>query len=202
MCSLSKLKKVLEKMFPEEDTESLAKILSLASKRGKVSYEEIEALKEREELLLLTYNKRLLLPTRTSQVSKSLAWEDRILVPKTGEAYEMPNVIRYLVRDAEETGEWRPDYAVRKYLKDIEEAEAEKVLKLFQEVKRRVTRSEILSKTGKITPQLLKETSEELKLGLDINKTIAELKGGGIISPSLRKFRFRLLYEINPSLYE
>jgi hypothetical protein len=202
MKSINKLAQVLKRRFPEEETGSLATLLSIASKKEEVSYEEIKVKKETKDgLLLLAYNKRLLLPIRTSQVSRTLAWEDRILTPKPGEKYEMPNVIRYLIRKAEETGQWRPYYAVRRYLEDIGEPEADKILRLFQEVEKKVANSKILSKTNKISPQLLKACSEKLGLELDIDKTIAELKGGGIISPYLRNFsRFRIRYEINPSL--
>jgi hypothetical protein len=202
MKSVNKLAQVLKRRFPEEETVSLATLLSIASKKEEVSYEEIKVKKETKDcLLLLAYNKRLLLPIRTSQVSRTLAWEDRILTPKPGETYEVPNVIRYLIRKAEETGQWRPYYAVRRYLEDIGEPETDKILRLFQEVKKKVANSKFLSKTNKITPRLLKECSEKLGLELDIDKTIAELKGGGIISPSLRNFsRFGIRYEINPSL--
>ena len=204
MKNINKLAQVLKRRFPEEETGSLATLLSTASKKEEVYYEEIKVKKETKDgLLLLAYNKRLLLPTRTSQVSRTLAWEDRILTPKPGETYEMPNVIRYLIRKAEETGQWRPYYAVRRYLEDIGEPETDKILRLFQEVKKKVANSKILSKTNKITPQLLKECSEKLGLELDIAKTIAELKGGGIISPCLHNFsRFGIRYEINPSLLE
>jgi hypothetical protein len=199
---LNRLGRILKRKFSGEEVGSLALLLSLASEKGRVSYEEIEGEREKKEnLLLLVYNVRLLLPVRTSQVSKTLAWEDRLLITKPGEMYEMPNVIRYLIRHAEETGEWRPDYAVKRYLENIEEPETEKILKLFQKVKERVADSKVLSKTNKVTPELLKESSEKLGLELDMDKTIAELKGGGIISPCLRNFsRYGIQYEINPSL--
>ncbi len=203
MKDLSRLERALEKRFPEEKIVSLARLLSMASEKGKASYEEIKAEKEaKEDLLLLVSSERLLLPTRTSRVSRTLAWEDRLLITKPGETFEMPNVIGYLIKNAEETEEWNPDCAVRSYLEDIGEPEAEKVVKLFLEVKEKVVSSEILSKTNKITPELLKESSEKLGLGLEIDKTIAELKGGGIIRPGLRNFsRYGIRYEINPSLF-
>ncbi|MHA1710605.1 MAG: hypothetical protein ACTSUS_00845 [Candidatus Freyarchaeota archaeon] len=202
MEDLNKLERVLRRLFPDEEIDSLARLLSMASKRGEISYEEIETREEtKEDLLLLVYNKRLLLPTEASRVSKTLAWEDRLLILSPGKMYEMPNVIRYLIKDAEETGEWRPDHAVRKYLQAIGEPEAEKILKLFQEVRKKVLNSKTLLKTNKITPKLIEECSEKLGLELNIDKAIAELKGGGIISPCPRSFlRCGIRYEINPSL--
>jgi len=44
------------------------------------------------------------------------------------EKYEMPHVIRNLVRNAEKNGKWSPDYAIKKYLEDIGESESDKIL--------------------------------------------------------------------------
>ena len=38
--------------------------------------------------------------------------------------------------------------------------------------------SKVLSKTYRVTPELMKESSEKLELELDMDKVIAELKGG------------------------
>jgi hypothetical protein len=202
MKDLNKLEQALERRFPGEKLSSLAKLLSTASEKGKITFEGIEAEKgAKEDHLLFLYGERLLIPTRTSQVSRSLAWEDRLLITKPRETYEMRNAIRYLIRNAEETGEWKPNYAVRRYLEDIGEIEVEKIVRLFQEVREKVVSSEILSKTKRITPELLKECSERLGLELNIDKTIAELKGGGIMSPCLRNFSsYGIRYEMNPSL--
>jgi len=50
-----------------------------------------------EDLLLLSSEWRLLLPVRTL---KSAAWEDRLLVAKAEELYEVPNIIRYAAEEA------------------------------------------------------------------------------------------------------
>lgn len=197
---MGNLEQILRKRFLYEETKPLAKMLLTASRKGRISYEEIKAHGGSVEDLLLAFNEKMLLPIRTSRVSKGLAWEDRILVLERGEIYEMPSVVRHVIKRAEETGRWEPDYAIQKYLEDIEEPKREEILELFRRIKKKVLGSETLSKTSKITPELLKEFSNEL--GLDINTTIAELKGGGIISPSLRNFRYKLLYEVNPSLYK
>jgi hypothetical protein len=186
-----KLKEVLKKKFPEEEIGSLAKLLSIAARKGRISYEEIEAQEVTEDEILLTYHQRMLLPTRTSQVSKSLAWEDRILVLKLGEEYEMPFVIQQLIKRIEEIGGWEPEYAIKKYLEGIGELKVEEIIAFLQKVKDK-------SKTNKVTPEIMKKYSSEI----DLEKTIVELKGGGIISPCLRNaFRYGLRYEINPSLY-
>ncbi len=188
----SKLKQILKDKFPEEETDSLAKILSMASRKGKISYEEIASLGGSIEDLLFLYKKRLLIPIRTG---KSLAWDDRTILSdkKSWELYEMPNVVQNLIKGVEETGRWNPLRAIQKYLKDIGEPKRAEILELCKKILGEVT----LSKTNKVSPELLTEYSREL--GLDADKTIAKLKGGGVISPCLRNLK--LQYEINPSLY-
>lgn len=192
------LKHVLEQKFPEEERIDLfANILSEASHSSskQIRYEKIKALGGTEDDLYLLFMERLLLPVRTS---KSMAWEDRVPLPKPGEKYEMPNVIQYLIKRAEKTGKWEPNYAIKKYLEEIKEPRVKELLKLLQRLKKKILESKTLSKTNKITVQHLKEFSKNLEL--DLNKTIAELKGGGIISPCLHNLKYGLRYEINQSL--
>jgi len=189
-----RLEEALRRRFPREDIKTLSEVLSFAAKKRKIRYEEITVREdEKLDILLFLEKERLLLPSKTS---KSLAWEDRELTPKLGEEYEMPNVIIHLIKKAEETGEWNPNYAVKRYMEDIGEPEAEKILELLNRVKEKAEGKEI-------TPEILEEVSGKLGLRSKLGRIIAELKGGGIISPCLRRFiqRRSVLYEINPSLY-
>lgn len=197
---MKKLELILKRKFLYEESASLAEVLRLAAEKGRITYKEVEAHGGSMEDLLLAFNERLLLPVTTSYASQSLAWEDRILIPKKEEIYEMPNVIRYLIRRVEETGKWEPEYAIRMYLEDIGEKEVDKILELFRRIKKNILSLERPPQTGKVSALLLKELSSEL--GLDASKTIVELKGGGIISPSIHNLRRELLYEVNPSLFK
>lgn len=60
------------------------------------------------------------------------------------------------------------------------------------------------ARENKISPHLLKKIENDLGLELKVGRVIAELKGGGIISPCLRESirTGTIQYEINPSLYE
>jgi len=105
---------------------------------------------------------------------------------------QVPHVIRNLVRNAEKKGRWSPEYAIRKYLEDIGGPEADKILEFFKLIRKNAG-------GGKVTPDLIEEASEKTGLKSNIGRVIAELKGGGIISPYLRD-PLHLQYEINPSL--
>ncbi len=191
------IKKALDS-FLDSLTSLLAQVLSLAVKEGKISYEEVKkvAKDEAEEVLLLGYSWRLLVPERTS---KSMEWEDRILRFEPGEVYELPNVVRYLVKEAEQTGHWDPEEAVALAFKQMGEPEWAQMPGL---VKRLAERAE----GNRISAIQIKETCEELGLGERVDPLIAELKGSGVMSPSLASLaeaiqRKAPLYELNPSLF-
>lgn len=186
----SALVDVLRERFPEVGVRSFAEVLLLAARRGRVFYSEIGD----EGAILLADAERLLVPVKTY---RSLAWEDRVLTFESGEEYEMPTVIRHLVLRAAKTGRWAPDYAVRRYLDEIGEVDSEKVLELFHRVLDGGRR------TGRISAKQLGEYAREVGLSGVLSRLIAELKGGGIISPCIRLSLLSgsLQYEVNPSLY-
>lgn len=187
---MENLEEAVKKRFPEEDARAITKILSIAVEKGRVVYDELDMREDvKDDLLLLLEKERLLIPVRTS---RALAWEDRMMIFRSGEVFEMPNVIGHLMRYVEKTGEWNPDHAVRRYLEEIGEKAPEGILSLFKRVKGD-------ARDYRITPEAILRASEELNLTDEMGRIIAELKGGGIISPCLRD-PSRLLYEINPSL--
>jgi hypothetical protein len=201
MEKLKRLVEVLKRRYPGERADVLAEILALAAERGRIAYEEIECDDETKlDLLLLAYKERLLLPIEMPSTSKSLAWEDVALEARPGEMYEMPNVIRHLILHAEETGEWNPEAAVERYLREIAEQEADKALLVFKGIVEEVSGGR--GTTAKVTPETIKEVCRKHCLKIDMNKLIAEFKGGGIMSPSITILRKEgsIAYEVNPSL--
>jgi len=180
----------LKNIFPGVNAAILTDILSLAAERGRIYYDEIEMREDlKEDLLLQLEKERILILFETS---KTMAWEDRVLAFKSGELYEMPHVIRYLIRNAKETGEWNPSYAVKMCLEEIGEAEPEKITTLFEKIIEKIEKNIV-------TPEILLKTAGELDLKPKMGLIIAEFKNGGIISPCLRR-PSNLRYEINPSL--
>jgi hypothetical protein len=97
----------------------LAAVLTYASKTARISYNEVIEIAgdSPEEVLLLGNKWRLLIPTR---VERSGAWEDRLLLCKPEESYELPNIVRYLVQNASKTGHWSPMKAIAEVFKEIE----------------------------------------------------------------------------------
>lgn len=204
MESLNRLREVLKRKFPGEQTSLLAAMLASASEKGIISYEEVDCDEEtKRSLLLSAYKERLLLPVKTSKNLLSLAWQDRILNAKPGETYEMPNVIRHPINHAKETSEWKPELAVKKYLEEIAEPDADKMLTVFNEIRREIISQKDPHTIVKITPHMIKQAAEKHGLKVNMNKLIVEFKGGGIINPHINNpnsTKERITYEVNPSL--
>jgi hypothetical protein len=192
------LERALSAVFgPGKTTSTLSQVLAYASVNGTVSYQEIkEIIKDNPEDILLMADKwRLLLPVRTT---KSSGWEDRLLLLKDGEIYEIPNVIRYLVREALESGTWHPEKAIIELFKEWGDPRWGQVPELVRGIT-----EEAVNHT--ITGNQIKKIC--LQRGLDnrVDGLIAGLKAAGIISPKLSSVPEVIragspIYELNPSV--
>ena len=181
-----------------ELTNRLAQVLARASKRGRVSYREVEKMvnSDAEDVLLLGSEWGLIFPVRTL---KSAAWEDRLLVAKSEELYEVPNIVRYLAEDARKTGRWEAGRALAELFRDMGEPNWEQIPKLVERLKKQ-------AKDYRITASQIKTVCNELGLGDSVDALIAELKGSGVMSPKLSALaevsRAGVpIYELNPSLF-
>ena len=181
-----------------ELTNRLAQVLARASKRGRVSYREVEKMvnSDAEDVLLLGSEWGLIFPVRTL---KSAAWEDRLLVAKPEELYEVPNIVRYLAEDARKTGRWEAGRALAELFRDMGEPNWEQIPKLVEELGKQ-------SRDYRVTASQIKTVCNELGLGDSVDALIAELKGSGVMSPKLSALaevsRAGVpIYELNPSLF-
>ena len=196
---MNRLEKALSGLLSHgELTNRLAQVLARASKRGRISYQEVDKIANdnAEDVLLLGNEWRLLLPVRTL---KSAAWEDRLLIAKPKELYEVPNIVRYLAEDASKTGRWEAGHALAELFRDMGEPNWEQIPEL-------VERLEKQAKDYRITASQIKTACNELGLGDRVDALIAGLKGSGVMSPKLSSLAEVAragppLYELNPSLF-
>jgi hypothetical protein len=196
---MNKLEKALSKLLEHDElTSHLASVLVEASKSGSISYREVDKIvnDNAEDILLLGNEWRLLLPVRTV---KSAAWEDRLLLCKLGELYEVPNIAGYLVEEAAKTGRWDPERAITMIFKEMDEPAWERMPKL-------VDRLEEQAENHRIAATKIKEICSELGLGDRVDALIAELKATGVMSPKLGSIaevsrEGAPIYELNPSLF-
>jgi hypothetical protein len=192
------LKKALSSFLDNTElTGSLAQILTCVSKEGRVTFHEVaETVGDNaEEALLLGNEWRLILPMRTRRTS---AWEDRLLLFGPVELYEVPNIVRYLVENASETGLWELRVALSELFREMGDPD-------WNIIPRLVERLWEKSKNYRITAIQIKEICGGLGLGNRVDALIVELKGSGVISPKLRSpaevsRAGAVIFELNPSL--
>jgi hypothetical protein len=195
--SSDRLEKALSRILGAvKSTSKLSQVLAYAVVKGTVSYQETKEIikDDPEDILLLADKWRLLLPVRTT---KSAGWEDRVLVLKDGEKYEIPNLIRYLVKNAIDTGQWDPEKSIMELFKEFEEPDWEKIAGLVRSIAEKAI-------YYTITGNQIKEICLKSGLNNRVDGLIAELKAAGIISPKLGSIPEALraqspIYELNPS---
>ena len=193
-----RLEKALSRILGAvKSTSKLSQVLAYTVVKGTVSYQETKEIikDDPEDVLLLADKWRLLLPVRTA---KSAGWEDRVLVLKDEEKYEIPNLIRYLVKDALDTGQWNPEKTIIELFKQFGDPDWEKIPGLVRSIAEKAT-------GYKITGNQIKEICLKSGLNNRVDGLIAELKAAGIISPKLASIPDVFgakspIYELNPSV--
>jgi hypothetical protein len=196
--SYDRLEKALSSILSAgKITNKLSQVLAYTSVNVTVSYQKIKEIikDDPEDVLLLADKWRLLLPVRTT---KSAGWEDRMLVLRDGEIYEIPNLIRYLVKNALDTGKWDPEKSIIELFKKFGEPDWEKITGLVRSIVEKAI-------DYKITGNQIKEICLQFGLNDRADGLIAELKAAGIISPKLGSIPDVVgaqspIYELNPSI--
>jgi hypothetical protein len=184
--------------FGDEVPPAADQVLDLAHRRETITFDQVRdlAVNDSEEILLFSWSRKLLIPQAFSRCGE---WDHRILQAEPGEVYELPNISRYLLKRAADTGRWDIRGAVSELYRHMEEPCWEKMADLVDGL----TRSAV---NYTVTAAIINAAC--VRAGI-IDKTgamIAMLKGGGIISPKLaalgRVIKSRgPLYELNPSVY-
>ena len=179
-------------------TSHMAQVLVVACKTMNVSYEEVENLVGHytEDVLLTCWEWRLLIPVRTLRCHE---WDDRVLLARSGEAYEMPNISRFLVENASYSGNWDTQVAIAEFFRVAGEMQFRKMPALVKRIK------EGCPEIG-INAKQIQVACREHGIEDRVDTMIAILKGAGIISPKLgslsRVSRTQApLYEVNPCLF-
>ena len=191
------LAKALRSFLNNTDAGEISGLLNRAIESGTITFEDAErTIKgDVEDILLLALKWRLLLPVRASKAGD---WEDRIVIPRQGEIYHSPNVVRHLVKNAQVNGTWDPEKAIFDVFKSIGEPDTDKMPVL-------VERMASVVKGHRINGNQIKAICKELGLETKVDPLVSELKACGILSHKLSSLTEvskagAPLYEINPSL--
>jgi hypothetical protein len=100
------------------------------------------------------------------------------MLAKEGEMYEMPNVIRYLVKEAMQSAKWYPEKAIRELFKELSDPAWEQIPELVRAIAEK-------SIDHKISGNQIKKVCLQFGLSKRVALLIAELKAGGSISTKL-----------------
>ncbi|MEM0350588.1 MAG: hypothetical protein QXR27_01430 [Archaeoglobaceae archaeon] len=160
------------------DNDGLRRALKLVEKyaeKGKIPKEELD-----QELMIILEDYKLAVPFESER--DSLAWISR----QFGGDMEIPYIIRYIVK----FGDWRR--AIVEYFKSLGEMDVEEFVDIFLEIRDRAKNFIVCGED--IVDVALKHRREPGAL-------IAELKGSGLISPTVGCGAFGRarapLYELN-----
>jgi len=179
----------------DELTAETALIINNACKKGRISFAKVEEISKgnAEDVLLLCWQWRLLIPVRSSKCGE---WDDRLFLLDHGEIYEFPNVVKYLIKSARRTGHWDPDFALTEIFSDTDESLRNRMPDLLKKMKG-------LSQSYIINAFQIKQACAKANVKQNVDTLIALLKAGGVISPKLRALADVAkagspVYEINP----
>lgn len=188
------------------------KILSL--KEDRISFRDILSLAEditgdrllgkelAEETILSMYWWRMLLPIRMKHV-KNLSWENRLLISNLNEVFEIPPCIRYAFESLCVRGTWDYEYSVYRYFSRIKEPYKDLILHVVNGFVKKVFFKYYVTATS-IREECRRQNFPSSRVGV----LIAELKGGGFISPivfsplpKILRLKEEPLYELNKALF-
>jgi hypothetical protein len=179
----------------DELTAETALIINDACEKGRISFSKVEEIcgDNSEDVLLLCWEWRLLVPVRSSKCGE---WDDRLLLLDPGEIYELPNVVKHLVKSARRTGQWDPDVALTELFSDTDET-------LRRSMPDFLKKMNGLAHFNIINAFQIRQACARANVNHSVDTLIALLKAGGVISPKLRALSDVAkagspVYEINP----
>ena len=188
MCYVSGMEKLRRAIRSISNNEAEIASLLMASLNQDITYKDLKEHfgEDISELLLIANEKRFIMP-----LGENLSWDssDRFFRLED-EIYTIPNVVKFAVIRALESGMWDIEHAICAYFKQIEEPLWETMPAFFNALKQH-------AKYRKITPDDIKAIADSFGIGDKTGTLIAELKGSGLISPSV-KVGLSAAYEIHP----
>jgi len=191
------LRRALAIMCREDFVNALADVLMAAWDDAQIDYAAIQRLAgdSTQDLLLFTWEQKLLIPQSSLRCAE---WDDRMMILAPGQTYEMPNIARYLVATALQTGRWEPSRAITALYRDMGSPDWEKMPALVRDLAREAV-------NGTLRGTQIAAVCTRNRIKDSTGAMIAILKGGGIISPKLAPLGAAgtantPIYELNPSI--
>ncbi|MBW2589230.1 MAG: hypothetical protein JRD71_00680 [Deltaproteobacteria bacterium] len=188
------LKTILYHQFSECDSRLLDYFFTHHAADTTLSYQEIELCRaEKNDLILLGYQERVLIPVKTTA---SPAWEDRIIDFDVGRTYVIPPVVRQIPVVFNKKGYFCLESLLKQIIPDLVLEEVKRLYHLLDTI---MTHS-----TGFMFEMgLLKLFYDKLTPQLDFHAIIDLFVINGIMSPCPQKSLITGLswYEISPAMF-
>ena len=194
----SALKNIFDELS-EPLWEKIVNLLNYYLQNGFISYEIIKKLiiNNPKDPLLFLWEKKIFIPQQSSH--GTLEWGDSSLRLKSKETYRMPWITERLLHSVQETKVWNVDEVIRKMFKQIGDPNYHKMSRLVRKIY-------YSSNHQLIEGTKLRNICEKMGIENRIDSIISELKGTGIMSPTISCSLFNSLksrspkYELNPLL--
>jgi hypothetical protein len=187
---IDRLSRALRGRFNDEDARNLALLLLQGYYSDSICYAEIDIAPElRDDIVLLAYEERLLIPLKGS------AWDDRVLSLTDSERYALPRIVRILVEKAGQSGEWNTGEAIREALLEAGESDTGGILKFINELR-------VMAPRFEVDIEVMRLAASELGLQIDLHEVTDRFVRCGIVSPRTGRSLYAgsSRFEINPCL--
>jgi len=220
MVLLKELINMVKSLFSEDEKVSRMIVELLLAGKSRITFDEILSIArniERSgdaenltvESTLVMEGWRLMLPARTKHKS-SIQWNNRLNRPIPRETYEIPACIAFAFEHLKSQGIWSWRLAVKAYMESIKQPNQQVILDIIDEI---VKESQF---RRFVSASTIHEACKRHNYSGDVDALIAELKGGGIISPCVEHsifsrnffgkyienfFKSGPLYELNKALF-
>jgi len=198
--SQNKLVSIMKSLFNEDEEISKIIVELLLTEKRQIDFNEILSVAKRiekeekaeslaiEATLTMEYW-RLMLPVRTKHQG-NIQWSNRLNRPERGEKYEVPPCIVLAFKHLMSEGTWNWKSAIKDYLDEIKEPNQQVTIDVIKDLVKNAYLKRFISKT------LIENMCKQHNYPKNTDVLIAELKGGGIISPCVEYSLFsRKIFE-------
>jgi hypothetical protein len=197
------LHRALKKAFillNENLLEEVVVLLNFYLETKSISYKTITQLISDNPIdpLLFLIEKNLFISKQSTH--GTLEWGDSAFNLKPNTTFRMPSITESLLRRMQEKGFWNVDEVVKEKFRQIEDPNYRKMPRLIRQIY-------LFAQDQQIDGSQIRHLCEKMDIEDRIDSIISELKGLGIMSPTITRSLFSSVkskspyYELNPLLF-
>jgi len=202
--SNNNLRRALKKAFislNENMLEEVVEIMNFYLETKLISYKTIKQLISDDPIdpLLFLIEKNLFISQQSTH--GTLEWGDSAFNLKPNTTFRMPSITESLLRRMQEKGFWNVDEIIKEKFRHIEDPNYQKMPRLIRQIY-------LSAQDQQIDGSKIRHICEKMDIEDRIDSIISELKGLGIMSPTISRSLFSCVrskspqYELNPLLFK